>query len=185
MEFKYPEIGVCGLSCRLCPAFVIKTKSRCPGCKTKWRLGGPCSLLHCAIKKNIEFCGDCPESESCEKWIKHRQSGKKCDSFKCYQKLENDIAFIQKNGLAEFRKTQEIRSKLLSKILDNFNEGHSKSYYCLAVTILEVDEIKKAILEAQDKSMGLDIKEKDKLLHSIFDKIALEKNYFLKLRTNR
>jgi hypothetical protein len=182
MKTKYSDIGVCGLSCRLCPAFVMKTKNRCPGCKTKWRSGGPCSILYCANKRNIEFCGDCEESKTCEKWKKHREIGKKYDSFKCYQKLEEDIAFMQKHGLAEFRKSQKIREKLLWKMLDNFNEGRSKSYYCLAATVLKIEEIERSFKEAKSKSKNLDIKEKAKLLHSIFDKIAEKKNYCLKLR---
>jgi len=185
MKSEYPEIGVCGLSCRLCSGYVMKTKSRCRGCKTTWRLVGPCSILHCAVKKNIEFCGNCEESKNCEKWKRHREMGKKCDSFKCYQKLEDDITFIQKNGLAEFRKSQKVREKLLWKMLDEFNEGRSKSYYCLVATILEVSEIKEALKQAQSKSDGLGIKEKAKLLHSIFDEIALKKNYYLKLRQRK
>lgn len=185
MKSKYPEIGVCGLSCRLCPGYVMKTKSRCRGCKTTWRLVGPCSILHCAVRRNIEFCGDCPESKTCEKWKRHREIGKKYDSFKCYQKLEDDITFIQKHGLAEFRKSQKVREKLLWKMLNEFNEGRSKSYYCLVATILEVKEIEKALIEARNKSKGVDIKEKAKLLHFIFDEIARKKNYNLKLRQRK
>lgn len=182
MKSKYPEIGICGLSCRLCPGYVMKTKSRCRGCKTKWRFMGPCSILHCAVKKNIEFCGKCKESKVCEKWKRHREMGKKYDSFKCYQKLEDDISFIQKRGLAEFRKSQKVREKLLWQMLKDFNEGRSKSYYCLVATVLEVPEIEKSLTEAKSKSKGLDIKEKAKLLHSIFDKIAKKKKHNLKLR---
>ena len=182
MKFQYPEIGACGLSCVLCPGYVMKTKSRCPGCKTSWRLGGPCSLLHCAVKKNVEFCGECQESKTCEKWQKHRAMGKIGDSFKCYQKLEDDIAFLQKHGLLEFRKSQKVRAKLLHQMLDEFNEGRSKSYFCLVATIFEVNEIEKALKEARSKSKDLDIKEKAKLIHSIFDQIASQKKYCLKLR---
>ena len=145
MKSKYPEIGVCGLSCVLCPGYVMKTKSRCRGCKTKWRLVGPCSILHCAVKRNIEFCGECKEVKKCEKWKRHREMGKKYDSFKCYQKLEDDIVFIQKYGLAEFRKSQKARENLLWKMLNEFNEGRSKSYYCLVATILKVNEIEGAL----------------------------------------
>lgn len=96
MQSEYPEIGACGLSCRLCPGYVIKTKSKCPGCKTEYRLGGPCSILHCAVKRKTEFCGNCSEKTNCEKWKRHRESGKSYDSFKCYQKLEDDINYIEK-----------------------------------------------------------------------------------------
>ncbi len=108
--------------------------------------------------------------------------GKKYDSFKCYQKLEDDIAFMEKYGLAEFRKSQKIREKLLWKMLDEFNEGRSKSYFCLAATVLNVDELENALAEARRDSGGLDIKEKARLLHSILDRIAIEKQYYLKLR---
>lgn len=182
MKSKYPEIGVCGLSCYLCPAYVMKTKSRCPGCKTDWRLSGPCSILHCAVKKNIDFCGSCEESRTCVKWKRHREAGKKYDSFKCYQKLEDDIGFINKHGLAEFRRSQKVREKLLKKMLDQFNEGRSKSYYCIAATVLKINELEKAVAEAKSKSRGLDIKEKAKLLHSVLDNIAMENDYYLKLR---
>jgi len=182
MKSKYIEIGVCGLSCRLCPGYVMKTKSKCPGCKTDYRLGGPCSILHCAFKRNIEFCGDCEENETCEKWKRNREHGKRYDSFKCYQKLENDIDFIQNNGLAEFRKSQRKRGNLLKKMLDQFNEGRSKSYYCIAATVFKVDELGEAISEARIRSKGLDIKEKAKILHSILDNIASKNNYYLKLR---
>ena len=111
--------------------------------------------------------------------------GKKYDSFKCYQKLEDDIAFIQKHGLVEFRKAQKVREKLLWEMLNGFNEGRSKSYYCLVATVLEVNEIEKALKEAKSKSKGLDIKEKAKLLHSIFDEIGQKKNYYLKLRQKK
>ncbi len=182
IKSNYPEIGVCGLSCRLCPGYVIKTKSKCPGCKTEWRFGGPCSILHCAVKRNIEFCGECEESITCEKWKRHRELGKKYDSFKCYQKLEDDIAFMEKYGLAEFRKSQKVREKLLRKMLDEFNEGRSKSYFCLAATVMEVGELESALAEARRDCGGLDIKEKAKLLHSILDGVAAEKKYYLKLR---
>lgn len=182
IRLKYKEIGVCGLSCRLCPSHVIETKSRCPGCKTDWRFGGPCSILHCADRKNIEFCGYCDESITCGKWEGHREAGKKYDSFKCYQKLEDDINFIMENGLAKFKKSQKVRERLLFKMLDNFNEGRSKSYYCIAATVMEPDELKEAIKEAGNRSKGMDIKGKARILHLILDGIAAENNYCLKLR---
>jgi hypothetical protein len=45
-----------------------------------------------------------------------------------------------------------------------------------------VDEIEKALKEAKNKSKGLNIKEKAKLLHSICDEFGQKKNYYLKLR---
>ncbi|MGC7847276.1 hypothetical protein ACP3TJ_09500, partial [Desulforudis sp. 1088] len=60
------------------------------------RRGRVDSLGTALRKKGVEFCWDCEENKTYEKWRKHREAGKKVDSFKCYQKLDDDIAFIQK-----------------------------------------------------------------------------------------
>ncbi|RPI39614.1 MAG: DUF3795 domain-containing protein [Methanoregulaceae archaeon] len=182
MRIQYPEIGICGLSCRLCPQYHTEGKSRCGGCKTESRMGAGCPFITCALKKGIEFCWNCKVNETCEKWAKHRESGKKADSFKSYQKLKDDIAFIQKNGLNEFEKTQKTREHLLNKMLGEFNEGRSKSYYCIAATVMEIRELEEALKKAHKDSQGLGIKEKARVLHSELDDIARQKNYYLKLR---
>jgi len=114
--------------------------------------------------------------------MKHRESGKKVDSFRCYQKLEDDIAFIRKNGINEFEKTQKMREFLVKEMLREFNEGRSKSYYCIAATVMETGELEEALTKAKKNSDGLVIKEKSRVLHSILDEIAKQRNYFLKLR---
>jgi hypothetical protein len=183
MKIRYPEIGVCGLSCRLCPMHNTDTKSRCSGCKSTTRIAVGCPFITCAVKKKgIEFCWDCTEKKTCEKWKKHREAGKKSDSFKCYQKLEDDISFIQKNGINEFEKTQKNRECLLKEMLRDFNEGRSKSYYCITATVLEIEELKEALTRAKKESDGLDIKGRSKFLHTILDEIARKKSYYLKLR---
>jgi hypothetical protein len=183
MQIKHPEIGVCGLSCRLCPNYHITTKSRCQGCKSAFRMSAGCPFITCALKqKGVEFCWDCPENQTCQKWRQHREQGKRQDSFKCYQKLEADIASIQKSGVTEFEKLQKTREKLLQKMLKEFNDGRSKSYYCIAATVLEIEELDTAITYAQKNSLGLDLKHKAQLLHSCLDDIAAKKNYCLRLR---
>jgi len=143
-----------------------------------------CPFITCAVKKKgIEFCWNCEESNNCEKWKKHIETGKKYDSFKCYQTLEEDISFINKNGINEFEKIQKQREHLLKEMLESFNEGRSKSYYCIAATVLELEELKEALTQSKKESDGIDdIKEKSKILHSILDKISLKKKYYLKLR---
>jgi len=114
MKIKHFEIGICGLSCRLCPRYHTEGKSKCGGCKTESRTAVGCPFITCAVKKKgIEFCWDCEENETCGKWKRHREFGKQRDTFKCYQRLEDDISFIQKNGVDEFNKLQKVKEKLL------------------------------------------------------------------------
>ena len=183
MEIKYPEIGICGLSCRVCPMYNTETESKCLGCKSNNRMKVGCPFITCAIKKkDIEFCWDCTENKTCEKWKNHRETGKKFDSFKSYQKLEDNILFIQENGINEFERLQMKKENLLNEMLRDFNEGRSKSYYCIAVTVLDINEIREVLLQAKKESDRLDIKGKSKVLHEILDYIAIKKGYCFKLR---
>ncbi|MDK2915590.1 MAG: hypothetical protein PWR25_147 [Euryarchaeota archaeon] len=183
MRIEYPDIGVCGLSCRLCPMYNTDAESRCFGCKSPTRMAVGCPFITCAVKrKGIEFCWECEESETCERWKNHREAGKARDSFKCYQTLEADISFISRHGIAKFQKIQERRGELLKEMLSGFNEGRSKNYYCIAATVLDLDELEGALSRAEEESAGLDIRARSKILHRILDDIAAKKGYLLKLR---
>lgn len=183
MDIAYPETGICGLSCKLCPRYHTEGKSRCGGCKSEFRMGAGCSFITCAVKrKGVEFCWECDESATCEKWMKHREFGREHDSFKCYQKLEDDIAFLENNGVETFEEEQGVREEILVEMLRDFNEGRSKSYYCIAVTVMETGELREALAKAENDSSSLDIKARAKDLHSILDGIAADRGYHLKLR---
>ena len=183
MKIDNVAIGICGLSCKLCPAYHRETKSKCPGCKSEYRMGAACPFHNCALKKKgVEFCGFCEENKTCERWSKHREAGKKHDSFVCYQKVEHNIASIQKNGIAAFENEQKTREQLLKEMLAEFNEGRSKSFYCIAATVLETGELEAVLNEARAKAKGLDLKAKATVMNSLLNEVADKKNYVLKLR---
>jgi hypothetical protein len=183
MRINHVEIGVCGLSCRLCPAFYRETKSKCYGCKSEYRMGAACPFHNCAVKKKgIEFCGFCEEKEACAKWRKHREMGRQRDSILSYQKLEDNISFIQRSGIEEFEKQQKTREQILRAMLKEFNEGRSKTLYCIAATFLDIEELESVLEKARESSKGLDLKEKSEIMRSLLNEIANRKNYLLKLR---
>ncbi len=183
MPIKHPEIGVCGLSCRLCPSYHAQGESRCAGCKSANRMAVGCPFITCAVKrKQIEFCWECEESDTCDKWRAHRQASRKYDSFVCYQRLEDNIAVVRRDGVKAFERTQKAREKLLREMLEGFNEGRSKTYYSIAATLMQLEELETALSTAMTRSAGLGLKEKSKLLHSLLDDIAEKKHYLLKLR---
>ena len=171
------------MSCRLCPSYHSQSASRCAGCKSEARIKVGCPFITCAVKRRgIEFCWQCPDQETCPKWRARRESGKAHDSFVCYQKLEDNIEFIKSRGISAFVKSQKAKEKLVNAMLDEFNEGRSKAFYCIAATVMTTPELKQAIDQARRESNGMDTKDKAKTLHSILDGIAAEKGYHLKLR---
>lgn len=183
MKIKYPEMGVCGLSCLLCPRYHTDGGSRCGGCKSAFRMGAGCPFITCAVKKRgIEFCWQCAEHAVCTKWQKHRDAGRAGDSFKCYQKLNNDIELIDGNGFEAYWKLQREREALLKEMLSDVNEGRSKSYYCIAATVMEIGELREALALARRDAEGMDSRDRAKVLHAILDGIAEMKGYLLALR---
>ena len=156
------------------------------GCKTESRMSAGCPFITCALKKKgVEFCWECEQSDNCGKWRIHREFSRTSDTFKCYQKLESDIIFIKKNSVVNFDKLQKTREVFLKEMLQDFNDGQSKNYYCVAATVLEIKELEDALIETKKTSRGLDAKGKSKNLHAILDKIAQRKNYTLKLRKRK
>ncbi len=143
-----------------------------------------CPSITCALqRKGVEFCRDCADSETCDLWKRHGEAGKSADSFECYQKLEDDAAFIQDGGrTAGFVDLQNVRERVLRRMLQEYREGRSKSYCCIASTFLESGELKGALAEADRMSRGVNIKERSNLLRSMVDRIASQKGYCLELR---
>ena len=76
---------------------------------------------------------------------------------------------------------------ILEKMLQGYNDGRSKSFYCLAATLLTLKSLKEAIVKSEqaieERSIGKDdIKGKVKILKEILNLIALEENEELKYR---
>ncbi len=146
-------------------------------------MGAACPFHTCAMKKKgIEFCGFCDENLACARWGKFREMGKQHDSIVCYQKLEANIAFILKKRIDELEKKKKTRENLVRSMLSEFNDGRSKTFYCIAATILEIDELENVLEEAREKSIGFDLKAKSEVIHSLLNEIAEKRNYLLKLR---
>jgi predicted ATP-binding protein involved in virulence len=146
-------------------------------------MGAPCPFINCAVKKRgIEFCWLCNESKSCERLKKNREFAKAHDTATCYQKIEDNAQFIQKEGIEKFEQQQKTRENLLSAMLAEFNEGRSKSLYCVAATVMEPAELEAALDEARKKSKGMNLKQRAEIMHSTLSKVAADKNYVLKLR---
>jgi hypothetical protein len=142
-----------------------------------------CPFITCAVKrKGIEFCWECEDAARCDKWGEHRKYGRTRDTFVCYQKLEDNIAILRANGPKAFETAQKVRERLLCDMLARYNEGRSKTYYSIAATVMETDELRAALAEARGTSSALTLPERSKLLHSLLDGLASRKGYTLRLR---
>ncbi|MGD0582969.1 MAG: DUF3795 domain-containing protein [Bacteroidales bacterium] len=180
---KYPTVGVCGLDCGLCPRYYTEGPSRCPGC------GGPdflekhptCSFITCCVKKrNLEDCAECSDFP-CSKFKNDEeyQQMKGSSSYPPNRKVMLNLNFIREYGMEKFAEQQNKRIRLLETMLENFNDGRSKSFYCKATALLDIkileDSLDKAVqnIESDNIRTG-DAKSKAKILKELLNEVAFK-----------
>lgn len=180
----YPTIGCCGLDCGLCPRFYTVGHSRCPGC------AGPdffnkhpsCSFITCCVeKKNLEVCAECPEFP-CSKFKSNEeyQQLQESSSYPSSKKIIPNLNFIKEHGIKKFIEQQRSRIKLLQRLIKNFDDGRSRSFFCKAATLLDLTSLKSALDKATwkikaDKIKQNDVKKKAQILKEIIKKSASKK----------
>lgn len=191
-EKRYPTLGCCGLDCGMCPNYYTEGDSRCPGC------GGPdfgskhpsCGFLTCcAGRKGLEVCAECDEFP-CKRFEPLYKAREVYDSFVTYRNVKEKMEFIQKNGVKKFVSEQKKRMELLQTMLDGYNDGRSKSFYCIATTLLSLSALKNSIAEVKREIKSRKIKEDDiktraKLLKEILNVHAEKEGIELKLRKKK
>ena len=182
---KYPTVACCGLDCGLCPVYYTKGPSRCPGCCGSDFINKhpSCSIITCCVKNhNFETCAECSEfpCSKINKWDKF-------DSFISHKVSLSNLELIKEIGIEQFLTQQKRRIELLEVMLEEFNEGRSKSFFCLATALLPLDDLERAIDESikqiKDHEINVkDLKSKSKILRENLNKQAKDKFIELKLR---
>ncbi len=186
---KYPTLGCCGLDCGMCPAYYTDGSSRCPGCcgEDFFEKHPSCSYITCCVKKKgLEVCAQCKDYP-CAKF-EGASSGP--DVKTTAKNILLNQQFIQEFGIAKYMEQQELRIKMLRSMLENYNDGRSKTFYCLATTLLSVDGLKKALNEADQiiEAEGVNednMKGRAKVLKGILNRKAGEEGEILKMRKGK
>jgi hypothetical protein len=183
---KYPIVGACGLNCGLCPRYHTEGTSKCPGC------GGPdfgqkhpsCGFITCCVKqRNLETCAQCADWADCERVAKNLAAAKHSDSFISYRPLADNFAFIRENGIEEFVRREMEKQELLNYLIDNYDEGRSKGFYCTSCQLVPLEKLKEALADAGAKmTADIDIKEKARLVRAAINNLADALKINLKLR---
>ena len=176
---KYPQFSVCGLNCGLCPRYYTVGTSRCPGCVGEGfsDVHPSCGILSCCQRKGYEYCFECSEFP-CKKY----NNADKTDSFITTKNLYRDMEKA-KNDFDIYKAELNEKIGILQELLSNYDDGRRKSFYCLAVNLLELDDINSVMTQIKDKvDSQSSLKEQAKTVASLFRTIADEKGIELKLR---
>ena len=183
---KYPQVGVCGLDCGLCSRYHTDGKSRCPGCcgSDFFEKHTSCSFVTCAVKtKRIESCAECNSWDDCDKLYQLFAAAAIRDSFISYKPVLGNLEFIKKNGIQSFSERQFERQKVLLHLLNNYDDGRAKLFYCSAVQLLPPQKVYDTVVAAARRIKPVtDIKEKAKFMRGVIGELAESLQIDIQLR---
>ena len=87
-------------------------------------------------------------------------------------------------GTERYHSELKEKMQILRYLLDNFNDGRRKSFFCMAVNLIEIEDLKSAVKEIEEEVSvkELTVKEKAVISVEILKSAAARKNIVLKLR---
>lgn len=95
-----------------------------------------------------------------------------------------NLYFIKENGIDEFLEQQKIRMEILAGMLANFDEGRSKSFFCLSCALLPLDKLLDLFSDLKaDVAESVDLKDKSKKARTLFTDAG--KSLSISLRLNK
>jgi hypothetical protein len=170
-----PLFSLCGLNCGLCIMYIGKY---CPGCG-----GGEgnqsCSIARCSLNhEGVQYCVLCREYP-CEKY----DGVEFLDSFIVHRNQKKDLEKMKRIGLEAYQRELHQKMDVLDKLLSEYNDGRRKSFYCLAVNLLELHDLKSVMeeIETEVESNPLEVREKAKIAVKHFEEMAGRRDIHLKL----
>lgn len=169
--------SLCGLNCGLCP---MHLDNHCPGCGTG---NQSCKIAKCSLEHGgIEYCFQCGEYP-CEKYLHIDEF----DSFVTHQNQKSDMEKAKKIGIQDYNTEQIEKVEILKYILTNYNDGRRKTFFCVAVNLLDLQYIKEILRQISQISdfENRPLKEKSAYVVNLFKEISDKKNLELKIRKKK
>ena len=165
--------SLCGLNCGLCPMLL---GNYCGGCGNG---NQSCKIAKCSLEHGgIAYCYECGQYP-CEKY----QYIDEYDSFITHRRRKADIEKARSIGVEQYNLEQREKVQILSYLLSHYNDGRRKNFFCVAVNLLELSELREAIeqIRANDELPSLSLKAQALYAAEVLQKIAGRRNINLKL----
>lgn len=173
---KNHEFSLCGLVYNLC---VMYLGNYCPGCGNG---NQTCRLKRCAIDHGkLEYCTQCHEFPCCE-----YENINEYDSFITVRNRFKDFHRLKEIGEEAFIAELKQKNSILKYLLDNYNDGRRKTFYCLAVNLFALKDLQIVMERIREIVIESDsLKEKAVKCVNCFNEMAKQRNIVLKLNKRK
>lgn len=159
--------SLCGLNCGLCP---MQIRGECSGCFNGSTCYQSCPIAPCSVRHgNVDYCFECPEYP-----CKRYDGIDRHDSLISHRNQKKDLMKAKAMGIDAYLAEQREKVAILHKLLNNYDDGHRDVFFCLAVNMLEVDDLNRVLTEAVQLPNDMLLNEKTQrvveLLYAVADK---------------
>ena len=155
---------------------------RIPGCG-----GGEgnqaCKIARCSIEHGgVEYCFQCSEYP-CEKYD-HIDD---FDSFITHRRQKADLEKARQSGVEAYNAEQIEKVRILDILLSGYNDGRKKTLFCVAVNLLELQELQAVLREIERRPdiKMLTLKEKSAFVTGLLQDTASYRKIDLKLHKKK
>ena len=170
-------LSLCGLNCGLCP---MRAGGHCGGCGNG---NQSCPIARCSLEQGgPEYCSQCGRYP-CERYQKMDQY----DTFITSQRQKADLERVLLMGPEAYGREQREKAELLETLLARYNDGRRKTFYFLAVNLLELPELREALARAEGREgfAGLGEKERCRAVAEELQAAADKRGVLLRLRKKK
>lgn len=108
------------------------------------------------------MCAECPDFP-CSKFKtdEEYQHLKESSSYPSCKVVMLNLDFIKEHGIKKFMDQQKRRIKLLERMIGNFDDGRSRSFFCRAACLHDLTSLESALNEAVQRIKADNIKQDD------------------------
>lgn len=138
-----------------------------------------CRIANCSLEHGaIQYCYECKQYP-CEKY----EHIDEYDSFITHRRRKADLERAQRIGIEPYCLEQQEKAQILSYFLSNYNDGRRKTFFCVAVNLLELSELQEALkqIQSNDELSAWPFKAQCSYVAEVLQGIADRRNIKLKL----
>lgn len=147
---KNPYLSLCGLNCDLCP---MHLGGHCGGCGFG---NQSCPIARCSLEHGgYEYCHECPEYP-CKRYEHIDEK----DSFISHRNQKRDFEKVRQIGTEAYNAEQAEKRLILEKLLADYNDGRKKTPFCTAVNLMELQDLKDVLAQAEAVYADAPLKDK-------------------------
>lgn len=167
-------LSLCGLNCGLC---TMRLGGHCGGCGNG---NQTCPIARCSLAHGgVSYCFACAKYP-CERC----QGDGEYDVFITRQRRIADLEKAKEIGIEAYNEEQRRKVEILEALLSRYNDGRRKTFFSVAVNLLELPELEQSLarIEKWDTIPDRPLKERSAYAAEVLKETAEKRGLELKLR---